>query len=174
MAEEKQNLSKRIFKACYMEGDFLLRSGLRSKEYFDKYNIESDPELLKEVADLMIPFIPEQTEILAGLEMGGIPLATALSLKTKLPSRFVRKKAKPYGTRSICEGGSIEGERLCIVEDVITTGGQVVESVRELRKMGALVSDVLCVIFRGKNLKALEKEKLKLTYLFNAENLKSS
>ena len=70
----------------------------------------------------------------------------------------------------ICEGGLIKNQRLCLIEDVITTGGQVIESTKELRKEGTLVSDVLCVIFRGENTKALEKENLKLTYLFNKED----
>ena len=171
MISSKANLAKKIFKACYLQGDFLLRSGLRSKEYFDKYCLESDPKLLSQVTEHLTPLIPKETEILAGLEMGGIPLSTALSLKSCLPTRFVRKKAKDYGTMKICEGGDIKGKKLCLIEDVITTGGQVIESAIELRALGAIVSDVLCVIFRGDNLKALEKENLKLTYLFHKEDL---
>lgn len=174
MTLTRAELAKKIFNACYLKGDFLLRSGIRSNEYFDKYNLESDPELLSHVSEFMIPLIPKETELLAGLEMGGIPLAVALSLKSTLPLRFVRKKAKDYGTMRICEGGEVKGRKLCIIEDVITTGGQVKESARELRKMGAIVSDVLCVIFRGENKEALEKENLKLSYLFSKEELKSS
>jgi len=171
MALTKSELVKQIFSACYLKGDFLLRSGLRSPEYFDKYCIESSPELLASVTDYLFPLIPKGTELLASLEMGGIPLGTALSLKSNLPVRFVRKKAKPYGTMRICEGGLIKGKKLCVIEDVITTGGQVVESVRELRKAGAVVLDVLCVIFRGENLQTLEKENLKLSYLFSKKDL---
>lgn len=166
----KSELAKQIFQVCHLKGDFLLRSGLRSQEYFDKYLIESSPELLASVTEYLAPLIPKNTELLASLEMGGIPLGTALSLKTNLPCRFVRKKAKEYGTMKICEGGPIKNQRLCLIEDVITTGGQVVESTKELRKAGAIVSDVLCVIFRGKDTKALEKENLKLSYLFNKED----
>ena len=158
----KKDLAKKVFKACYLQGDFLLRSGLRSKEYFDKYCIESNPELLSQVTEHLMDLIPKDTEILAGLEMGGIPLSVALSLKSNLPSRFVRKKAKSYGTMRICEGGEIKGKKLCLIEDVITTGGQVIESTKELRDLGATVSNVLCVIFRGENSQVLEKEKLKL------------
>ena len=167
----KSDLAKKIFKACYLEGDFLLRSGLRSKQYFDKYCLESDPELLSQVVEHLKPLIPKQTEILAGLEMGGIPLSTALSLKSQLPSRFVRKKAKGYGTMRICEGGDINKKNVCLIEDVITTGGQVIASARELRALGAVVSNVLCVIFRGEDFSSLEKENLKLTYLFKKEDL---
>ena len=166
----KSELAEKIFQACYLKGDFLLRSGLRSNEYFDKYCIESSPELLASVTEHLIPLIPKGTEVLASLEMGGIPLGTALSLKSKLPVRFVRKQAKPYGTMKICEGGTVKGQRLCIIEDVITTGGQVIESAKELRKAGAVVSHVLCVIFRGENLQALEKENLKLAYLFSKKD----
>ena len=173
MILSKADLAKKVFKACYLQGDFLLRSGLRSKEYFDKYGIESDPELLSQVIVRLAPLIPKETEILAGLEMGGIPLSTALSLKSKLPSRFVRKKAKNYGAMRICEGGDVKGKKLCLIEDVITTGGQAIESAKELRALGAIVSNVMCVIFRGENSKALEKEKLQLTYLFNREDLTS-
>ena len=169
----KKELAKKVFKACYLRGDFLLRSGLRSKEYFDKYRIESKPELLSQVIDHLAPLIPKDTEILAGLEMGGIPLSAGLSLKSQLPARFVRKKAKEYGTMKICEGGDIKGKKLCLIEDVVTTGGQVIESAKELRALGAIVSNALCVIFRGESLSVLEKENLKLSYLFNKEDLYS-
>ena len=171
MTLSKADLAKKVFKACYLRGDFLLRSGLRSKEYFDKYSLESDPELLSQVTTHLAPLIPANTEVLAGLEMGGIPLSTALSLKSRLPSRFVRKKAKSYGTMRICEGGEVKGKKLCLIEDVITTGGQVIESAKELRALGAIVSNVLCVIFRGENSSNLDKENLKLTYLFSKADL---
>ena len=173
MSLSKKELAKQVFKACYLQGDFLLRSGIRSKEYFDKYRIESKPELLSQIIDHLMPLIPKNTDILAGLEMGGIPLSTGLSLKSQLSARFVRKKAKDYGTLQICEGGDIKGKNLCLIEDVITTGGQVIESAKELRALGATVSNVLCVIFRGENLTALEKENLKLSYLFSKEDLYS-
>lgn len=169
---EKSKLSQKISSACYLKGDFFLRSGLHSHEYFDKYSMEASPQLLTEVVDHLIPLIPERTEILAALEMGGIPFGTALSLKTNLPLRFVRKKAKDYGTMRICEGGSVKGKKLCIVEDVITTGGQVIESAKALRQEGGVALDVLCVIFRGQDLKILEQEDLKLSYLFHKDELK--
>lgn len=167
----RSDLAKKISKLCYLKGDFLLRSGIRSQEYFDKYALESQPEVLSAIAEYLAPLIPDQTEALAGLEMGGIPIVTALSLQTKLPCRFVRKKAKDYGTMRICEGGDIKGKRLCLIEDVITTGGQVIQSAKELRAKGAIVSDVLCVIFRSENAKILEKEDLNLKYLFSKQDL---
>ncbi len=171
MILNKDKLAKKIFSACYLRGDFLLRSGIRSQEYFDKYRMESDPELLASVAHFMLPLIPQETDALAALEMGGIPLGAALSLKSALPIRFVRKKAKKYGTMNICEGGPVKGKRLCLIEDVITSGGQAVQSAKHLRAEGAIVSSVLAVIFRGKSQLALEKENLKLVYLFSKEEL---
>ena len=174
MEISKSELAKKVHKACYLRGDFLLRSGLRSKEYFDKYAMESDPQLLSQVIEHLQPLIPPGTQVLAGLEMGGIPLSTVLSLKSGLPSCFVRKKAKKYGTMRICEGLDVKGKRLCLIEDVITTGGQVIESSKELRAMGAIVSHVLCVIFRGEDPEVLAPHQLQLSYLFKKQELISS
>lgn len=145
----KAELAKKIYDVAYLTGSFKLRSGQTSHEYFDKYRFEAQPFLLREIAKQMAPMIPEGTEVLAGLEMGGIPIATALSLETGLPCAFVRKEAKPYGTCLFAEGTPIEGKRICIIEDVVTTGGQVILSTQDLRGVGALVNDVLCVIHRG-------------------------
>jgi orotate phosphoribosyltransferase len=104
--------------------------------------------LLREIAALAAPRIPAGTEGLAGLELGGVPIATALSLLTGLPAYFVRKEAKKYGTERLVEGGDVEGRRLLVVEDVVTSGGQVVLSADDLRAAGAVVTDALCVIDR--------------------------
>jgi orotate phosphoribosyltransferase len=116
--------------------------------YFDKYQFEADPLLLRAVAELAAPLVPPETEVLAGLELGGVPISTALSLLTGLPQVLVRKQAKTYGTAKLSEGPDVAGRRLLVVEDVITTGGQVVSSTEELRARGALVGAVLCVIDR--------------------------
>ncbi len=142
-------LAKKIDAICHLKGDFLLRSGIRSSEYFDKYRFESRPELLKPIAELMKNLIPSDTECLAALEMGGIPIGTALSLVTGLPCAFIRKTAKDYGTCQYAEGIEIVGKKLCIIEDVITSGGQVILSTKDLRESGAIVTNVLCVINRG-------------------------
>ena len=169
----KSLLSKKIQETCLLKGNFLLRSGQTSKEYFDKYRLEAQPSLLDEISSLMCELIPEDTELLAGLEMGGLPLVTALSLKTQIPCRFVRKQAKKYGTKEICEGGSIKGKRLCLIEDVVTTGGQILLSTKELRQRGGLIHTVLCVIHRGESSLELEKEGLKLLPLFTKKDLLS-
>ncbi|MBX2996550.1 MAG: orotate phosphoribosyltransferase [Bdellovibrionaceae bacterium] len=168
----RQELAKKIYDIAYLRGEFKLRSGQTSNEYFDKYRFEAEPELLREIAKQMKPLIPAGTEILAGLEMGGIPIATALSLETGIPALFVRKKAKDYGTCRIAEGRDFSGKKVCIIEDVITTGGQVLLSAEDLRKAGAKISDVLCVIHRGEG-KPLEKADLSLTPLFTKSELTS-
>lgn len=134
--------------ACLLEGEFKLRSGQVSDIYFDKYQFESDPKLLAAVAREMAALVPSDGEVLAGLELGGVPVATALSLQTGLPAAFVRKEAKPYGTCRLAEGLDIESRKLVIVEDVVTTGGQVLESAQALRERGAVIDTALCVMLR--------------------------
>ncbi len=145
----KPELAQKIYEIAHLTGQFKLRSGQTSTEYFDKYRFESQPQTLREIAKQLAPLIPAGTEILAGLEMGGIPIATALSLETGLPVVFVRKAAKDYGTCQFAEGLEVKGKKLCVIEDVITTGGQVVLSTKDLRSLGATVDHVLCVIHRG-------------------------
>ncbi|MFN8845309.1 MAG: orotate phosphoribosyltransferase [Bdellovibrionales bacterium] len=169
----RETLAKKIYEFCYLKGNFKLRSGQISHEYFDKYRFESQPELLLAVAEHLAPLIPKNIDALAGLEMGGIPIATALSLKTGLPVVFVRKKAKDYGTEKLAEGLNITDKRLLVIEDVITTGGQVILSTDDLRKAGAQVDNVLCVIQRGEDLSEFEKKSLKLQSLYTMKELKN-
>ncbi len=171
---QRDELGKNIYDVAHITGEFLLRSGTISNEYFDKYKFESLPEILEPIAEHMKELIPNGTEMLAGLEMGGIPLSSAISLKTGKPSIFVRKKAKEYGTRKLAEGSDFSGKNICIVEDVVTTGGQIIESVKELRALGAKIEYVMCVIVREK--KAFENLKsagLTLLPLFDMDELKS-
>jgi orotate phosphoribosyltransferase len=142
------DLARRVFDTAHLTGTFTLRSGQISHEYFDKYLFEAEPALLRDIAEAMAPLVPAGADVLAGLELGGIPIVTMLSQATGLPALFVRKKAKDYGTCRLAEGGEIDGRRVIVVEDVVTTGGQVLESCAELRARGAVVDTVLCVIDR--------------------------
>jgi len=172
---EKRELARTIYRVSHLTGTFKLRSGQVSNQYFDKYLFESDPDLLSAIADEMSLLIPAGTQVLAGLEMGGIPIATALSLKTGLPAVFVRKKAKEYGTCKFAEGVDVSNKKICIIEDVVTTGGQIILSAGDLRKIGAIVEDVMCVILRGKDSQAnLQKENLNLIALFTMEELEAA
>jgi orotate phosphoribosyltransferase len=146
---ELDELGRRIYAAAHLTGEFVLRSGQTTNEYFDKYRFEADPVLLDAIAEAMVPLVSAGTEVLAGLEMGGIPVVTALGRHTGLPCAFVRKEAKAYGTRRLAEGAETAGRRVTIVEDVVTTGGQIVLSAQELRALGAEITDALCVINRN-------------------------
>jgi orotate phosphoribosyltransferase len=141
-------LAGRVYRVSHLTGSFVLRSGATSSEYFDKYRFEADPRLLREIAEAMAGLLPADADALAGLELGGVPLATVLSQVTGLPAGFVRKQAKPYGTRRLAEGVDVAGRRLVVVEDVVTSGGAVVESCRALRAEGAEVRVAVCVIDR--------------------------
>jgi orotate phosphoribosyltransferase len=167
---DKRDLAKEIYKKAHLTGEFLLRSGQKSNEYFDKYLFESDPQLLMAIIKEMKLLIPQNTEVFAGLEMGGIPLATALSIETDIVSVFVRKKAKEYGTCKIAEGGTTSNRNICVIEDVVTTGGQIIKSVQELRNRGGIVNSVLCVIQRNPDaVETLAKEGLFLKPLFTMD-----
>ena len=156
-----------------MEGKFLLRSGQFSNEYFDKYLFESDPNLLGQIAQGMCELIPKDIDVLAGLEMGGIPLVTAISLNAGIQCCFVRKKAKEYGTCKFAEGASVSGRNICIVEDVVTTGGQIIKSANMLREAGAKIDFVLCAIQRNPDATdILAKEGLTLLPYMTMEYIK--
>ncbi len=145
---DRRSLAAALFDRSHLTGHFVLRSGQVSDEYFDKYRFEADPTLLRALAEALAELVPEGTEVLAGLELGGVPLAVALGQVTGLPCAFVRKAAKPYGTRKVAEGSDVDGRRVLVVEDVITSGGQVVASTEDLRLLGAEVDHALCVIDR--------------------------
>ena len=146
-----------------------------SDEYFDKYLFESDPHLLADIADALVPLVPPGIDALAGLELGGMPIVTMLSQRTGIPALFVRKEAKTYGTCRLAEGGEVGGRHLALVEDVVTSGGAVVDAWRELKALGATADTAVCVIDRessgGANLAAVG---LRLTPLFTMTELKDA
>jgi len=148
-SEPDATLAADIDACCRLSGTFTLRSGQVSHEYFDKYLFESRPDLLARVAARMEGLLPEDTELLGGLELGGVPIATMVSSRTGLPTLFVRKKAKEYGTCKLAEGPEVAGRRVTLIEDVITTGGAVRDATRELRAAGAIVETVVCAIDRS-------------------------
>ena len=169
----KTDLGRRIYSVSRIEGSFRLRSGRVAREYFDKYLFEAQPSLLRAVARHMAELVPSDTEALAGLEMGGIPIVTLLSEVTDMPALFFRKKAKEHGTRKLVEGGEATGKRLVVVEDVVSTGGQIIESTTQLRALGAVVSSVLCVIDRESGgSEALAEQGVTLSALFTMSELK--
>jgi orotate phosphoribosyltransferase len=142
-------LAADVDAAARLRGEFVLRSGQLATEYFDKYRFEADPALLARIASAMLDLSPQGAEVLAGLELGGVPIATAMSLASGLPAAFVRKTAKDYGTRRTVEGADVAGRRVALIEDVITTGGAVATAARSVTEAGGDVVGVVCAIWRG-------------------------
>ncbi len=169
---ERRALAAEISRISELHGHFVLRSGATAERYFDKYRFESDPRLLRSIARSMVALVPDDAEVLAGLELGGVPVATMLAQETGLPAAFVRKEAKTYGTAQLAEGTVCQGRRVCIVEDVVTSGGQIAVSARDLRELGAQINVALCVIDReAGGLEALAKEGIELRSLYTAADL---
>ena len=174
-ATDRADLAARIYDASHLTGTFTLRSGVVSNEYFDKYLFEADPALLRAITAACVPLVPAGIDALAGLELGGIPLATMMSQQSGLPTRFVRKQAKTYGTCRLAEGGELDGERLCIVEDVVTSGGAILDAAVELRAAGAVLGPVVCVIDRESGgAEKLADAGLELRALFRMHELSPS
>ena len=148
----RDELARGLRDAAYLEGDFVLRSGRRSKYYLDKYRFETRPDLLGPLGDALAAAVrehePEATR-LAGPELGAVALAAAASLRSGLPFLIVRKAAKDYGTANRLEGVHEEGECVCLIEDVVTSGGAAVSAVEGLREAGLEVDVALCVLDRG-------------------------
>jgi orotate phosphoribosyltransferase len=169
------SLAARVYTRARLTGQFRLRSGATSTEYFDKYLLEADPALLREIAERLAALVPGDADVVAGLELGGVPLVTMLSQVTGLPAAFVRKRAKEYGTCRLAEGAPVAGRRVVVVEDVVTSGGQVVASCGDLRALGAKITRVLCVIDREQGGRArLEAANLQLAALFTWSDLSSA
>ncbi len=175
LPSDQHPLALRIYERAHLTGNFVLRSGSTSSEYFDKYLFESDSALLREIAEALVGLLPERVDALAGLELGGVPLVTVCSQVSGLPSLFVRKQAKSYGTRRLAEGGPVAGRRLAVIEDVITSGGQVIESCRQLRGEGAEIAAVVCVIDReAGGAQNISADGLQLRSLFTMSELKDA
>lgn len=142
------DLAQKVKEAALLEGDFILSSGRRSKYYLDKYRIETRPAILREVARGLTEKVPADADILAGPELGAIPLVTAVGLETGLPFLLVRKKAKDYGTKNVVEGQFENGQKTVLIEDVLTTGTQAITAADSLREIGLEVLKIVCVIDR--------------------------
>ena len=165
-------LATRIRAVSHLSGTFTLRSGKTASEYFDKYKFEANPDILSEITKMMVDLIPPGTEVLAGLELGGIPIGTMLSHYSGIPAAFVRKEAKAYGTARLAEGAEVSGKNVLIVEDVVTSGGQIILSANDLRLLGAHIDYALCVIDREEGgSEKLDSNQIKLISLFKKSDL---
>ena len=142
------DLPARIKRCAKLTGRFVLRSGNVSDTYFDKYQFEADPQLLRDIAIELAALVPDGTQVLAGLEMGGIPIVTMLSQVTGLPAAFIRKQPKEYGTCRYAEGADLTGKRFVLVEDVVSSGGAIIDFASRLRADGFAPAAAICVIDR--------------------------
>jgi orotate phosphoribosyltransferase len=145
----REALARDLVRASYLKGEFVLRSGKRSDRYFDKFLFETDPALLKRLGDELARLVPKATQRLAAPELGAVLLGGAVSMATGLPLLLVRKEPKAYGTARQIEGRYVQGERITVIEDVVTTGGDSLRSVQVLRDAGLDVIHLVVVLDRG-------------------------
>jgi len=155
----REELAQAIKEAAYLEGDFTLSSGKRSKYYLDKWRFETDPALLREIAKALAGLLPSPPpDLLAGVELGGVPLVTAVALETGIRYLIVRREAKGYGTGKQIEGQAVEGQRVVLVEDVLTTASQAISAAQRLTELGLRVERVIYVIDREEGAEANLRE----------------
>jgi len=168
-------LATELVRHAYLEGDFLLRSGKRSRYYLDKYRFETRPELLRPIGERIAAIVREHAADavrLAAPELGAVALAASASLESGLPFLIVRKQAKEYGTARRLEGPFEPGECVCLVEDVVTSGGALLESVEALREAELVVHTAVCVVDREEGgADALARHAVRLRPLFRATEL---
>ncbi|HNO77904.1 MAG TPA: orotate phosphoribosyltransferase [Phycisphaerae bacterium] len=144
----RDELIGRIKETAYLEGDFLLRSGRRSNYYLDKYRFETQPDILKQLGAMFAEYVTPATTRIAGAELGGVSLAAAASMASGKPFVIVRNAKKEYGTSNAFEGVIETTDKVLIVEDIATTGGQVLEAAQQIVQLGASVVAIVAVIDR--------------------------
>jgi orotate phosphoribosyltransferase len=144
----KEELIKRIKETAYLEGDFTLRSGKKSKYYLDKYLFETCPDILKALGEEFAKHITEDVTLIAGAELGAVALAAAAAMASGKNFCIIRNSKKAYGTGKLVEGVLKQGDTVLLVEDVATTGGQVLEAAKVITNAGANVKKIVCVIDR--------------------------
>ena len=144
----RDELIKRVKEESYLEGDFLLRSGKRSKYYMDKYLFETCPDILKALGEEFAKHMSDDVTLIAGAELGGVALAAATAIETGKKWIIVRNSKKDYGTSKMVEGTIKKGDVVLLVEDIATTGGQVLEAAKIIEDAGASVKKIVCVIDR--------------------------
>ncbi|HVD46204.1 MAG TPA: orotate phosphoribosyltransferase [Candidatus Limnocylindria bacterium] len=149
MIAERIALGRDLVAASYLKGDFILRSGKRSNRYFDKFLFETDPALLRRLGKQLAALVPNETQTLAAPELGAVLLGGAVSMQTGFPLVLVRKEPKGYGTSKQIEGRFEPGQRVTVIEDVVTTGGDSLRSAQVLRDAGLDVIHLVVVLDRG-------------------------
>jgi orotate phosphoribosyltransferase len=175
---EKEMLGRELLEVAYLEGDFVLRSGKRSKYYLDKYLFETDPQVLRGIVHQMAMMVRNRLaagddyQVLAAPELGGVVLGAGLSLELGLPLLLVRKASKDYGTSKRIEGRFEPGEKVALIEDIVTSGGAAIMAAQALREAGLSVQDLFCVVDREEGgAEAAAEAGLTLRALFTSTEL---
>ena len=172
MIAERKDLARDLVAASYLKGDFVLRSGRHSNRYFDKFLFETDPELLKRIGARLAELVPKETQRLAAPELGAVLLGGAVSMESGLPLLLVRKEPKGYGTGKQLEGRFKPGERVTVIEDVVTTGGDSLRSIQVLRDVGLEVIHLVVVLDRGEGGEEnIRKARIPYSPLFRVSDL---
>lgn len=168
----REQLAKRIADVSLLRGEFTLRSGRKSNYYLDKYLFETQPDILKELGDLFAQKIGPSVDRIAGAELGAVALAAATAMACGKPFVIIRNQKKDYGTSKLVEGTLKPGETVIIVEDVLTTGGQVLEAAKTLQDAGAKVERIVAVIDRLEGARAnIESAGYTFESLFTTKDL---
>jgi len=144
----RNELIQRIKETAYLEGDFTLRSGKKSKYYLDKYLFETCPDILQALGKEFAKYITDDVTLIAGAELGGVALAAVTAMESGKNWIIIRNSKKGYGTGKMVEGVLKENDVVLLVEDIATTGGQVIEAAKIIAEAGAKVKKIVCVIDR--------------------------
>lgn len=144
----RDQLAKRIADVSLLRGEFTLRSGRKSNYYLDKYLFETQPDVLAALGQLFAEKVTPDVQRIAGAELGAVALAAATSIACGKPFVIIRNQKKDYGTSKLVEGKIDPGERVLIVEDVLTTGGQVIEAAKSIEGVDGKVVKIVAVIDR--------------------------
>ena len=167
-----EQLAKRIAEVALLRGEFTLRSGRKSNYYLDKYRFETQPDVLAELGKLLADRVTAHTTRIAGAELGAVPLAAAAGMAANKPFVFIRNQKKDYGTAKQIEGVLEAGDHVMIVEDVLTTGGQVLEAVKTLQDAGATIERIVAVIDRLEGAREnIQKAGIVFEALFTSKDL---
>jgi len=165
-------LARQIKDAAYLEGEFTLRSGQKSNYYLDKYLFETQPAILRELGKRFEAFVTPEVDLIAGAELGGVPLAAAVAMQIGKPFVIVRNKKKDYGTAKPYEGPDPQGKTILLVEDIATTGGQVIEAAKTLTELGAKIRMIVATIDRLQGAREnIEKEGFAFDTIFTKADL---
>ena len=168
----RDELAKRITETALLRGEFTLRSGRKSNYYLDKYRFETQPDVLKALGEMFAKYVTANVQRIAGAELGAVPLAAATSMACGKPFVIIRNQKKDYGTSKLIEGVLESGESVLLVEDVVTSGGQVLEGAKSLEAAGARIDRIVAVIDRQEGGRAaIEGAGYKFESLFTTGDL---